>query len=212
MALLDGGPLFWEAVKMDTKAIGEVLGEKFEGVAGDAALALAELQLPTGAAILDVGTGKGYFAIYLASQGYRVLTGEPSTDHSHYAGQDWASNAEKAGVRDRIRFEHFNAAEMPFPPESFDAIFFYGVLHHVPESLRGDVLREAFRVAKQDGVVVLFEPRAELLQRLWRDDPGHPRAAEPAKHLPGPHIQERRMEGALMNIFICRRQTAGEGR
>lgn len=197
---------------MDTKAMGKILGEKFEGVAGDGALALAELKLAPDAAILDVGTGKGYFAIFLASQGYRVVTGEPSTDRSHYAGQDWALNAEKAGVGDRIRFEHFDAANMPFAAGAFDAVFFYGVLHHVPEDQRSEVLREAFRVAKQDGVVVLFEPRAELLQRLWRDDPGHPRAAEPAKHLPGPHIQERRMEGALMNIFIYRKQTAGEGR
>jgi hypothetical protein len=48
-------------------------------------------------AILDVGTGNGNFAIYLASQGFQVLTGEPSTDRSHYAGRDWALNAKKAG-------------------------------------------------------------------------------------------------------------------
>ncbi len=194
---------------MDTKAIGRILGEKFEGVAGDGALALAELKLPADAAILDVGTGKGYHAIFLASQGYRVLTGEPSTDRSHYAGQDWASNAEKAGVRDRIRFEHFDAAKMPFAPEAFDAVFFYGVLHHVPEAGRADVLGEALRVAKKDGAVVLFEPRAELLQRLLTDDPAHPRqAANPSSYLPGSSFQERRIEGMLMNIYFCRRRTA----
>jgi SAM-dependent methyltransferase len=193
---------------MDTREIGKILGEKFDGVAGDGALALAELHLAPDAAILDVGTGKGYFAIFLASQGYRVVTGEPSTDKSHYAGQAWALNAEKAGVRDRIQFEHFDAAKMPFAPEAFDAVFFYGVLHHVPEAQRGDVLREAFRVAKKDGVVVLFEPRPELLQRLWKDDPGHPHAAEPSKHLPGADIHGQRIEGALMQIFIYRREAA----
>jgi len=193
---------------MDTKAIGEILGEKFEGVAGDGLLALAELQLPTDAAILDVGTGKGYFAIFLASQGYRVLTGEPSTDRSHYAGQAWELNAEKAGVRDRIHFEHFDAARMPFAPEAFDAVFFYGVLHHVPAMQRRDVLREAFRVAKQNGAVVFFEPRAELLQRLWADDPGHPQAAKPSDDLPDVPIREGRIEGALMHLFIYRRESA----
>jgi len=191
---------------MNTKAIGEILGEKFEGVAGDGALALAELNLAPDAAILDVGTGKGYHAIFLASRGYRVLTGEPSTDKSHYAGQGWALNAEKAGVRDRIHFEHFDAAKMPFAPATFDAVFFYGVLHHVPEGLRSDVLREAFRVVKQDGAVVFFEPRAELLHRLWTDDPGHPHAADPSKHLPGADFWQQRIEGALMNILVCRKE------
>lgn len=189
---------------MDTNAIGQILGEKFHGVAGEGALALAELNLPQDAAILDVGTGKGYFAIFLASQGYRVLTGEPSTDRSHYAGQAWALNAEKAGVRDRIRFEHFDAAKMPFADGAFDAVFCFGVLHHVADANRRDVLREAFRVTKPGGAVVLFEPRADLLKRLRTDDPGHPLAADPSQYLPSPNIREKRIEGALMDIFVFR--------
>jgi len=89
---------------MDIKAIGKLLGPRFDAVAGDGVRALNELGLPPDAAILDVGTGNGNFAIYLASQGFQVLTGEPSTDRSHYAGRDWALNAKKAGVLDKIRF------------------------------------------------------------------------------------------------------------
>ena len=195
---------------MDVEAIGGILGEKFAGVAGEGALALAELQLPPDAAILDVGTGKGYFAIFLAAQGYRVLTGEPITDRSKYAGQDWETNAEKAGVRDRIRFQHFDATRMPFAPGSFGAVFFFGVLHHVAEAQRGDVVREAFRVVKQGGAVVFFEPRAALLKRLWTEDAGHPRAADPSLYLPGSDIRERRLEGALMDIYLYRRAAAGD--
>jgi len=68
---------------MDSKAIGKILGPGFDTAAVDGARALQELGLPADAAILDVGTGKGNFAIYLASQGYHVLTGETSTDQSH---------------------------------------------------------------------------------------------------------------------------------
>lgn len=196
---------------MDVQGIGAILGEKFAGVAGEGALALAGLQLPLDAAILDVGTGRGYFAIYLAARGYRVLTGEPSTDRSQYAGQDWAANAEKAGVRDRIRFEPFDATQMPFAQGSFDAVFFFGVLHHVPEARRADVVREAFRVAKQDGAVVFFEPREELLKRLWRDDAGHPHAANPSQYLPVGEVRERRLEGALMDIYLYGRAAARRG-
>lgn len=193
---------------MDAQAIGRILGEKFEGVAGEGALALAKLQLPLDAAILDIGTGKGYFAIYLASRGYRVLTGEPISDRSKYAGQDWAMNAEKAGVRDRIRFEYFDATQLPFAPGSFDAVFLFGVLHHVPEAQREDVAREALRVAKKDGAVVFFEPRAELLKRLWAEDAGHPHAANPSRYLPGASFLEERLEGALMDIFVYTRSAS----
>ena len=63
---------------MDAKAIGKILGPRFDAVSEGGARPLKELELPADAAILDVGTGNGNFAIYLASQGYQVLTGEPS--------------------------------------------------------------------------------------------------------------------------------------
>jgi SAM-dependent methyltransferase len=193
---------------MDTKAIGKILGPKFDAVSGDGQRALQELRLPPDAAILDVGTGNGNFAIYLASQGFQVLTGEPSTDRSHYAGRDWALNAKRAGVLDKIRFQAFDASKLPFESEAFDAVFFFGVLHHVSEHLRGDVFREALRVLKQDGVVVFFEPRKELLDRLWVDDPGHPLAANPSNYLPDQNIHEHRIEGSFMDIFIYTKTVA----
>ena len=190
---------------MDTKAIGAILGPGFDAVSEDGARALHEIGLPADAAILDVGTGKENFAIYLASQGYQILTGEPSTDKSHYAGREWALNAKKAGVLDHIRFQAFDASQLPFEPEAFDAVFFFGVLHHIDEAVRGDVFREALRVSKTNGVVVFFEPRKEMLERLWIDDPGHPLAANPSKYLPDQKTGERRIEGTLMDIFIYRK-------
>jgi ubiquinone/menaquinone biosynthesis C-methylase UbiE len=184
------------------------LAESLAAVGEDGTRALQELGLPADATILDVGTGSGKFAIWLATQGFRVLTGEPATDTTHYAGRDWAANAEEAGVRDRIRFEHFDASDMPFEPESFDAVFFFGVLHHVAENIRGDVFREALRVAKKDGAVVFFEPRKVLLDKMWESDPGHPHAADPSEYLPDPAVHERRVEGSRMNIFIYRHAAA----
>jgi ubiquinone/menaquinone biosynthesis C-methylase UbiE len=190
---------------MDIKAIGKLLGPRFDAVAGDGARALNELGLPPDAAILDVGTGSANFAIYLASQGFQVLTGEPSADRSHYAGRDWALSAKKAGVLDKIHFEAFDASNLPFESEAFDAVFFFGVLHHVDEHLRSDVFREALRVSKQQGAVVFFEPRMVTLQMLRVDDPGHPRAANPSDYLPDASIREHRIEGAFMDIFIYKK-------
>jgi SAM-dependent methyltransferase len=193
---------------MDTKTIAQVLGERFETVSCDGSLALKELALPADAAVLDVGTGGGTFAIYLASQGYQVLTGEPSTDHSPYAGRDWAMSAKQVGLLEKIRFEDFDASKLPFASATFDAVFFFGVLHHIDEELRWDVLSEAFRVLKENGAVVFFEPRKEMLERLWIEDPGHPLAADPSKYLVGENIAEHRIEGSRMDIIIYRKSPA----
>jgi SAM-dependent methyltransferase len=187
---------------MERDEVRAILGSRFDIVAGDGARALRELGLPAGAAVLDVGTGAGNFAIYLALEGFRVRTGEPATDTTRYARQDWASNAQRVGVRDRIRFEAFDAGKMPFASGSFDAVFFFGVLHHIDEHVRPDVVREASRVSKAGGAVVFFEPRKEMLERLWVDDPGHPQAANPSAYLSDRGVRERRIEGAFMDIFI----------
>ena len=190
---------------MEIRTIAATLGGNFDVVATDGTRALQEIQLSPDAAVLDVGTGKGNFAIFLASQGFQVLTGEPSTDTSRYARQDWVASAEKIGLRDRIRFEHFEANRMPFPDGSFDAVFFFGVLHHIDEAARADVLRESLRVAKANGSVVFFEPRQAMLERVWVDDPDHPLAADPSRYLHGTTVREQRLEGEFMDIFIFRR-------
>lgn len=192
---------------MDAKAIAGILGPRFARVAEDGARALETLGLAPDAAILDVGTGSGNFAIYLASQGYQVVTGEPATDTSQYAGKDWALNAMKAGVLNNIRFQAFDASDLPFTSATFDAVFFFGVLHHIDESVRRDVFREAVRVTRDSGAVVFFEPRKEMLEILWADDPNHPLAAHPSDYLPGEAISERRIEGSMMDIFIYRKAT-----
>ena len=181
------------------------LAESLAAVGEDGAVVLRELGLRPDAAVLDVGTGNGKFAIWLATQGFHVLTGEPATDTSHYAGRDWEVNAEETGVRHSIDFRHFDASDMPFDSGSFDAVFFFGVLHHVDEEIRSDVFREALRVAKKDGAVVFFEPRKDLLEKMWEHDPGHPHAANPADYLPDPDVREQRIEGSRMDMFIYRR-------
>ena len=189
---------------MQIENAADIVGPMFGAVAKDSALALEQLHLRKDAAILDVGTGKGQFAIYLASQGFHVLTGEPDTDVSRYARQGWAQKAEKMGVLDRISFQPFEASELPFALDMFDAVFFFGVLHHIDESVRQTVFREALRVAKQNGAVVFFEPRQQTLEKIWADDPNHPVAAIPSNYAAGQKLHEQRIEGSMMDIFIYR--------
>jgi len=180
----------------------EILGPMYKNIKNDGKLALSELNLSEGAAILDVGTGAGKSAIFLAGEGYDVTTGEPETDTTHYANLAWAENAEKMGVRDRIKFQSFDASDMPFETANFEAVFFFGVLHHVDEPLREAVIAEALRVTEDKGAVVFFEPSKETLGKIWKNDPGHPLAANPADYLSDPNMAVSPIKGRMMDIFI----------
>lgn len=190
---------------MTTETVLEVMGPRFSIVATDGARALKELNLTPGAAVLDVGTGSGNFAIFMASEGFEVTTGEPATDESMYARRDWAESARRVGVLDRIQFRSFDASDLPFESGTFEGVFFFGVLHHVPEHLRAKAMSEALRVVKQDGAVVLFEPRAEMLEKVRVDDPGHPPAANPSDYLQGVSVREQKVAGSMLDIYIYRK-------
>mgnify|MGYP005811972449 CR=1 FL=1 len=190
---------------IDMEAVGKVLGPNLDAVEKDGGRALKELGLRPGAKVLDVGTGKGTFAIFLALNGFAVTTGEPSTDTSQYARRDWAAKAKEAGVLEKIRFQDFKASEMPFESESFEAVFFFGVLHHIDEAERRDVMREALRVAKVNGAVVFLEPGEEMLGRVRAEDPAHPPAADAGKYLDDKDVREQRIGGMLMDVFIYKK-------
>ncbi len=189
---------------MTMEAAKQHMGAMFEYIAADGLVALAAMGLPPGAKVLDVGTGVGNFAIFLALQGFDVLTGEPDTDTSRYARHDWAANAHAVGVAKQIRFEAFNASQMPFDPNTFVAVFFYGVLHHIDEAERAAALREALRVTGPNGAVVIFEPTQDTLRQIWSNDPGHPLAASPALYTAGLDVSEQKLTGQRMDIFIYR--------
>lgn len=190
---------------MTDDEIAEILGPSFNRVAMDGSLALRELGLAPGAKVLDVGTGRGRSAIFLASRGFDVVTGEPSTDTTHYAGHDWEDGARKVGLRDKIRFQAFDASDMPFSDGAFDAVVYFGVLHHVDAESRGAVFAESVRVLKSGGAVVFFEPRREHLEKMWVNDPGHPEAADPSLYASGHAVTETRIAGSAMDIVIFRR-------
>lgn len=189
---------------MNIEEISQAIGPMFAICAGEGRRALDVLGLDASAKVLDVGTGNGNFAIYLATQGFEVLTGEPSTDTSTYAGKDWEHNARLAGVRERIRFQAFDASDMSFAEAAFDAVCFFGVLHHIDEAKRAAVCREALRVVKPGGAVVFFEPTPAMLEKIWVDDPTHPLAADPAVYMKPLAVDELRVQGDFMDIFIYR--------
>ena len=100
--------------------------------------------------ILDVGCGTGALARSLSSRGACVVGVDPNDE----ALAD-ARRAVPTGT-----FHRAGAQALPFADRSFDGAVFLNSLHHVPKSDTRRALREAARLVKAAGRIVVVEPLA----------------------------------------------------
>jgi SAM-dependent methyltransferase len=118
----------------------------------DTGARLAAILTETGARdVLDIGCGEGALARLLLRRGLAVTGIDPAPD-AVAAAQETAPEA---------WFTVAGAEALPFDPGSFDACIFLNSLHHVPVPLMGRALREALRVLRPGGEVIVVEPLAE---------------------------------------------------
>lgn len=101
--------------------------------------------------VLDIGCGQGTLARMLAEAGHGVTGIDPAPE-AIAAARDKGPGA---------RFEIAAAEALPFDAARFDACLFLNSLHHVPVPLMGQALREALRVLRPDGEMIVVEPLAE---------------------------------------------------
>ena len=116
---------------------------------------------------LDVGTGKGLLAIELARAGLDVVSVDLDAMEQELA----ALLSAEAGLEERIRLVHGDAAHLSYPDGHFGCVAMMDVLHHLDEP--EPVLREMVRVLDLDGIAIVAdfdEGGFDLVSGIHRED------------------------------------------
>lgn len=112
---------------------------------------ILEKSLPISGKILEIGTGKGHFALALAKSGYNFTSIDISLQEQEIA----MLNFRYFGLGNRVIFKIEDASRMSFSDQSFNVIFSINVFHHLEKSLA--VLDEINRLLCNGGKAVLSD-------------------------------------------------------
>jgi len=112
------------------------------------------VSLKPGESVLDCGCGTGTLALIAKRQ-----VGPEGTVHGIDLSPDQLRIAETKAQRENINiaFQEGSIDELPFPDESFDAIFSTLMIHHVPEDVKRAAFCEMRRVIKPGGRIVIVD-------------------------------------------------------
>jgi len=118
-----------------------------------------------GKAILEVGSGRGEFAVWLSKCGARVAGIDIGPDLVEAASRLARVNAVEC------TFAQGSLVDMSADSESYDVVVGLGVLHHLPPAAVRKGLCECRRVLKDGGLALFHEPvensaAFDLLQNL----------------------------------------------
>lgn len=143
-------PDFWEA-----NWAASHFEESVRFCAVDPLRPLFEKYLRPDSLMLEGGCGMGHYIAYFAARDHRVI------------GLDFALTALKTlHVRQpNVTLVGGDVSNIPFPDKTFDLYYSGGVVEHF-ESGAGPSLREARRVLKDDGVLLISVPYYNPLRRM----------------------------------------------
>jgi demethylmenaquinone methyltransferase/2-methoxy-6-polyprenyl-1,4-benzoquinol methylase len=108
--------------------------------------------------ILDIGTGTGALAYTLARAGHIVTGVDLDARVLVYA-------VRKQDPHLALDFRHCDATDLPFDRNSFDAATLSFAMHDVPQRICLGILREARRVLRADGMLVILDYQ-EVAERI----------------------------------------------
>ena len=112
-------------------------------------LIASKLALRPGLKILDIGSGWGDMALYLAAMEDVDVTGVTLSKEQHVLSNE---KAKRLGLSDRVRFRLQDYREVP---ERFDRIVSVGMFEHVGVHHYGEFFAKVNALMKDDGVMLL---------------------------------------------------------
>jgi len=143
--------------------------------------AVIEQAQPIKGSILEIGTGKGYFAIALAQQGYRLTSVDVSEEEQRFAKM----NIEYLNLQGFVEFQVSDARCLTFPDNSFDMVFSVNVLHHLEQPY--EVMDEIIRVLRCGGKIVVSDfsrKGMDLVAKIHRSEGrNHPEGEAVVDHI-----------------------------
>jgi ubiquinone/menaquinone biosynthesis C-methylase UbiE len=111
--------------------------------------------------ILEVGTGKGFMALELASRGHRLVSIDIDPGAKTFA----RSIARAKRLEKRVSFKIMDCACLKFQDRAFDYVVSVDFFHHLTAPVRG--LKEMARVAKDTLVIAdLNKSGTKLFSRI----------------------------------------------
>ena len=102
-------------------------------------------------AILDICTGTGEMAIRLAKKGAKVT----AIDITEVMLKKGIEKANKLSLD--IDFQIQDARHLPYPDKNFDKVCISNALHDMPRKVRVEVLKEAYRVCKNQLTIIDYD-------------------------------------------------------
>ena len=101
--------------------------------------------------ILEVGTGKGHFALTLAKEGYKFISVDVSKEEQDIA----RLNLRYYGLENSVDFRIENAENLNFENKSFDIIFSINTIHHLKNPFK--IMDEFIRVISFEGKIIISD-------------------------------------------------------
>lgn len=130
-------------------------------------------QLPSGIKVLEIGCGNGW--------GTKLIKKyfNPSEIYAIDLDPKMINIAKKSNKDNKIYFSVADATKLPFKDNSFDAIFDFGIIHHIPDWKK--CLIDLRRVLKSGGQLLIEDLSIETFEtpfgKLMRKVLAHPYGA-----------------------------------
>jgi SAM-dependent methyltransferase len=158
--------------------------------------ALTRYPIPTiplpegaGARLLDIGCNWGRWSIAASRRGYRAIGVDPGLDAVEAAYR--VSRALKAPAE----FVVSDGRNLPFPDGSFDVVYSYSVLQHFSKEDARACIREAARVTRPGGTVLIQLANLLGLRQLYNQ------ARDVLRHEQGIFRVRRWLPGEMLSTF-----------